>query len=233
MIDTKGRAHCGLFYFVQLFRFFAFTRITTSFLESHTITKFDGGTLMKALILLFLSLPVVFSESAADVFQDPRPQGTPLTITQLGPKRSGPRTSYSPVCGIRDRRRMVIRDRETWGDVWKQIYSSPISFSWMGPGTERVVKLPPPLPEIDFSRNMLLVVTMGDEPNGGYDITVDGVYEHANQLEVVVRNVSPGRGCFTTQNVPQPVDIVELEKREASVIFRDLNIVRDCSQTRP
>jgi hypothetical protein len=128
---------------------------------------------------------------------------------------------------------MVIRDRETWGDVWKQIYSSPISFSWMGPGTERVDKVPPPPPEIDFSRNMLLVVTMGDEPNGGYDITVDGVYEHANQLEVVVRNVAPGRSCFTTQNVPQPVDIVQVEKRDESVIFRDLDIVRDCSQTRP
>jgi hypothetical protein len=187
---------------------------------------------MKALILLFLSVTVVFSDSAVNMSQEPKPEGTPLTISQLGPKRSGPRTSYSFACGIRDRRRMVIRDRETWADVWKQIYSGPISFSWV-PGGKPVPNVPPPLPEIDFSRNMLLVVTMGDEPSGGYDITVDGVYEHANQLEVVVRNVSPGRGCMTTQNVPQPVDIVQLEKREGSVIFRDLNIVRDCSQMRP
>jgi len=188
---------------------------------------------MKASILLFLFVTVVFSNAAVDVSQDPKPQGTPLTITQLGPKRSGPRTSYSLVCGIWDRRRMVIRDRETWGDVWTQIYSSPVSFSWAGPGSERIRTVPPPPPEIDFSRNMLLVVTMGSAPNGGYAITVDGVFEHANQLEVVVRNTSPGRSCFTLQMVTSPVDIVELEKREGSVIFRDLNIVTDCSQTRP
>lgn len=128
---------------------------------------------------------------------------------------------------------MVIRDRETWGDVWKQIYSAPISFSWAGPGSERIRSVPPPPPEIDFSRNMLLVVTMGSEPNSGYAITVDAVYEHANQLEVVVRNTSPGRSCFTLQMGTSPVDIVELEKREGSVVFRDLDIVTDCSQTRP
>jgi hypothetical protein len=187
---------------------------------------------MKALILLLLVVTVVVSDSAVDLSQEVKPQGTPLAIVQLGPKRSGPRTSYALVCGIWDRRRMVIRDRETWGDVWKQIYSRPISFSWTGPGGERVPTVPPPPPEIDFSRNMLLVVTMGSEPNGGYAITVDGVYEHANQLEVVVRNVSPGRSCFNLQYVTQPVDIVELEKREGSVVFRDVDIVTDCSQMR-
>jgi len=185
---------------------------------------------MKALILFFLVVTVVVSNSAVDLSQEVKPQGTPLAIVQLGPKRSGPRTSYAPVCGIGDRRRMVIRDRETWGDVWKQIYSRPISFSWMGPGGERVPTVPSTPPEIDFSRNMLLVVTMGSQPNGGYAITVDGVYEQANQLEVVVRNVSPGRSCFTIQMGTSPVDIVALEKREGSVIFRDLDMVTDCNQ---
>ena len=187
--------------------------------------------IMKALILLFLFATVMVSDSAVDLSQEVKPQGTPLAIVQLGPKRSGPRTSYAVVSGFRDRRRMVIRDRETWGDVWKQIYSGPISFSWTGPGSEKVVNLPPPLPQIDFSHNMLLVVTMGSEPNGG-EILVDGVYEHANQLEVVVRNVSPGRSCFTLQYMTQPVDIVEVEKREGSVVFRDVDIVTDCSQMR-
>jgi hypothetical protein len=68
---------------------------------------------MKALILLFLVVTVVVSDSAVDLSQEVKPQGTPLAIVQLGPKRSGPRTSYAVVSGFRDRRRMVIRDRET------------------------------------------------------------------------------------------------------------------------
>ena len=185
---------------------------------------------MKALILLLLVVTVVVSDSAVDLSQEVKPQGTPLAIVQLGPKRSGPRTSYAVVSGFRDRRRMVIRDRETWADVWKQIYSGPRSFT-LGPGGETIPNLPPPVPQIDFSHNMLLVVTMGSEPNGG-EIVVDGVYEHANQLEVVVRNVSPGRSCFTFQVEAQAVDIVEVEKREGSVVFRDVDIVTDCSQMR-
>src|SRR6267143_1726111 len=170
--------------------------------------------IMKALILLFLFATVTVSESAVDLSQEVRPQGTPLATVQLGPRRSGPRTSYAVVSGVSDRRRMVIRDRETWADVWKQIYSGPMSFT-LGPGGEMVPNLPPPAPPIDFSHNMLLVVTMGSEPTGGYAIVVDGVYEHANQLEVVVRNVSPGRSsCITFPSVTQPVDIVEIEKRE-------------------
>ena len=187
---------------------------------------------MKALILLFLFATVMVSDSAVDLSQEVKPQGTPLAIVQLGPKRSGPRRSYAVVSGVLDRRRMVIRDRETWVDVWKQIYSGPMSFT-RGPGGETVPNLPPPAPQIDFSHNMLLVVTMGSEPTSGYAIVVDGVYEHANQLEVVIRNVSPGRGsCITFPSVTQPVDLVEVEKREGSVVFRDVDIVTDCSQMR-
>jgi hypothetical protein len=185
---------------------------------------------MKPFTLLFVFVTVLFPDSR--VPQEPKPQGTPVAFSQLGPKRPGPRNSYILISGFSDRRRMVIRDRETWGDVWKQIHSGTVSFSIPGPGREPVFNVAP-LPEIDFSRNMVLVVTMGSQSNGGYWIVVDGVYEHANQLEVVVRNVSPGRNCFTAQVVTQAADIVELPKREGSVVFRDVDIVTDCSQTRP
>jgi hypothetical protein len=186
---------------------------------------------MKALILLFLFATVMVSDSAVDLSQEVKPQGTPLPIVQLGPKRSGPRTSYAVVSGFSDRRRMVIRDRDTLADVWKQIYSGSRSFT-RSPGGEMVPNLPPPAPQIDFSRKMLLVVTMGSEPTSGYAIVVDGVYEQGDQLEVVVHNVSPGRGCVTLQYMTQPADIVEVEKREGSVVFRDVDIVTDCSQMR-
>jgi hypothetical protein len=187
---------------------------------------------MKGFTLPLLIVTSVVSISAVDASQEVKPQGTPVPFSQLGPKRPGPRTSYINISGFSDRRRMVIRDRETWVEVWKQINSGAVSFSIPGPGQKRVPNVAP-FPEIDFSRDMVLVVTMGSEPNGGYWIVVDGVYEHANQLEVVVRNVSPGRNCFTTQIVTQAADIVVLPKREDSVVFRDVDIVTDCSQTRP
>lgn len=115
---------------------------------------------------------------------------------------------------------MVIRDRETWFDVWKQIHRP-------GPTGDTYPTMLP-MPEIDFSRAMLVVVTMGERPTGGYAIIVDGVHEHAKQIEIVVRSVSPGRGCIETQSLTQPVDIVQLPKREGSIVFRDLEVVTQC-----
>src|SRR3979411_256538 len=104
---------------------------------------------MKSILLFSLLATVMVSDSAVDLSQEVKPQGTPLEIVQLGPKRSGSRTSYAVVSGVWDRRRMVIRDRETLGDVWKQINSGSRSYS-LGPGGEKVPNLPPPAPQIDF-----------------------------------------------------------------------------------
>jgi hypothetical protein len=158
--------------------------------------------------------------SALPVGQDTTSQGTPIPMTQLGPKRSGPRSSFTNESGIWDERRMVIRDRETWFDVWKRINS---------PGPTRApYPTMLPLPEIEFSRDMLLVVTMGARPAARYAIIVDAVSERAKQIEIVVRNVSPGLGCIETQSLTQPVDIVQLQKREGSIVFRDLEVVTQC-----
>jgi hypothetical protein len=174
-----------------------------------------------ALLFLFvLFLISVSGRSALQANQETADQGTPVPVTQLGPKRSGPRWSFTGGSGIWDRRRMVIRDRETWFDVWKRIHSPD--------PTHGPYPTMPPLPEIDFSREMLVVVTMGERPTGGYAIIVDGVYERAKQIEIVVRSISPGRGCMETQSLTQPVDIVQLPKREGSIVFRDLEVVTQC-----
>ena len=115
---------------------------------------------------------------------------------------------------------MVIRDREAWLDVWKRIHSPDPTH---GPYSTL-----PPLPEIDFSREMLIVVTLGARPTGGYGIIVDAVYEQHDQLEVVVRSISPGKSCFVTQSTTQPVDIVRLAKTERSVVFRETDDVHKC-----
>jgi hypothetical protein len=175
----------------------------------------------RALLFLLVLFLVSFSgHTALQANQETGDQGTPVPVTQLGPKRSGPRWSFTSNSGISDRLRMVIRDREAWLDVWKRIHSP-------GP-THGPSSTVPPLPEIDFSREMLIVVTSGARPTGGYGIIVDAAYERHDQFEIVVRTISPGKGCFVTQAVTQPVDIVRLPKTERSVVFREIEVVQEC-----
>ena len=117
--------------------------------------------------------------------------------------------------GLDDPLRVVIRDRETWGEMWKQIHPrgpSPVS----------------ELPEIDFSQEMVIVVALGSRPTGGYAIFIDGVNEQDGRLEIKVSSQSAGKSCMVTQSVTQPVDIVRIPKSEAPTVFIENDVVHEC-----
>ncbi len=142
--------------------------------------------------------------------------GTPVRVIPLREPCAtcGPRNSFEVYTGIEDKQRLVIRDREAWSKLWKRIYSlrSPT----------------PPLPEIDFAKEMLVVAATGTQSNGGYGILIDGAGERDDRLEIKVHSISPGKGCMTTQALTAPVDIVRLPKSERTVVFREIEMVHNC-----
>lgn len=83
--------------------------------------------------------------------------------------------------GMATRQRLVIRDGAAWADVWKQITSpfQPV----------------PPVPEVDFAKNVLILAAMGTRSSGGYSIAVDEVHIVAGGARVSVTEVSPARGA--------------------------------------
>jgi hypothetical protein len=111
----------------------------------------------------------------------------------------------------------VVRDRNTWLDVWKRIYQVVPS---NGPYPE--------LPEIDFSREMIFIAAMGQQPTSGYAIIIDGAYERDDGLEVVVKSVINLKCGAVLTMVTSPIDIVRLPKIERPVVFREIEVVPDC-----
>lgn len=175
----------------------------------------------RALISFFVLLAISLSgNSTLRATQEPTHPGTPVPITPLGPKRSGPRMSFTSNSGIGDPLRIVIRNRDDWREMWKRIHSPDAEH-------DPISELPP-LPQIDFSREMVVVVALGARATGGYDVIVEGAYQRNDRLEIVVRSMSPGKGCFSVQMITQPVDIVRLPKTERSVVFRENEVVHEC-----
>jgi hypothetical protein len=171
--------------------------------------------LLSLLVLLLISIP---GPQVLRATQDN--QGRPVPITPMGPKRPGPRTSFTTGGGVWDQLRVVIRDRDAWLDLWKRIHRPDPN---RGPYPE-----PPPLPEFDFSREMIVVAAMGLRPTSSYAIIIDGAYERDNRLEVVVRSVENRKGCAAYTIITAPVDIVRLPKTERPVVFREIEVVPDC-----
>ncbi len=172
-------------------------------------------TLLTFFALLLISLP---GHSILRTGQEGTNQGTPVPITPLRPKPcpscEPARVSFTYNSGLDDPLRVLIRDGEAWSQMWKRIHSR----GWPLP----------PLPEIDFSREMVVVVALGARPTGGYGIIVDGAYERNDRLEIIIRKQTPGKTCFNTQSVTQPVDIVRLPKMERLVVFKEDEVVHEC-----
>jgi hypothetical protein len=137
--------------------------------------------------------------------------GTPLPITRL---RAEP-YSFAYSSGMTDSARLAIRDVDQWQQVWSAI--------------ERGSSPTRALPPVDFAQEMLIVAALGTRSSGGFSIYVDSAYQRDDHVEVVVRKVSPGAGCFTTAAFTQPVDIARLPASTLTVRFRERSTVHGCN----
>lgn len=117
--------------------------------------------------------------------------------------------------GITTRERAVIRDQAEWSRVWSELVS--------------VIAPTPPVPAVDFERDMLVVAAMGTRPTGGYEIRIEAVYRADDQLYVVVEETSPASGCIVTQALTAPVAGVRIERSSLPVAFVNRARVRDCN----
>ena len=86
----------------------------------------------------------------------------------------------------------------------------------------------PLLPAVRFSKEMLVVASMGTRPTGGYTITIDSVWVAGDSLRVAVREQSPGPRCGTTAALSAPVALARLRRSELPVAFTSRPVVHDC-----
>ena len=123
--------------------------------------------------------------------------------------------SFSYNSGITESQRLVIRDQAAWQQVWNDVYR----FTFPAPA----------LPEVDFTREMVVVAALGQKPTGGYSIFIDGATETANGVTINVRSVSPGANCAVTLALTNPVDIARVTRREAAVNFSETAATQNCN----
>ncbi len=167
-------------------------------------------------LVLVLSLAAGLAGCAAspltggDAAADRQGQGAPVTVTRFRPERY----ALGFHSGFTAPARLVVRSEAGWRDAWATIH--------------RTLVPQPALPAVDFARETVLVVALGERSSGGYDIVVDSVYDMGSELQAVVRRTSPGAGCLVTGALTQPVDAVRIPATTKSVRFVDRDEVRDC-----
>ena len=87
---------------------------------------------------------------------------------------------------------------------------------------------PPPVPTVDFRRDMLIGVFLGARPSGGFDVTIGSIVRTSAGVIVRFEEMAPGKGCFVTLAVTAPFHMVALPRSQAEVAFEGSKRVVDC-----
>jgi protease stability complex PrcB-like protein len=135
----------------------------------------------------------------------------PLPITRFTPRSE----AFSSFSGIRTPTRSVVRDSSAWRVTWQQINQPFFP--------------PPPLPTVDFNREMVLLAGMGTQPSGGYELLIERATRDTTGIEVQLRRISPGAGCPVSAVLTQPLDLVRVPFSDQPVRFSERAEVTSCN----
>ena len=122
--------------------------------------------------------------------------------------------SKSPYSNISEKSYRVITSKEDWEALWNQI--------WVNTDPK------PPLPEVDFSRRMIIAAFQGLQRSGGHSISVSKLVNSREALKVTIVERSPGPGCAVTGSLTHPQHIIETERVDKEVVFKVKQRLSEC-----
>ncbi len=112
--------------------------------------------------------------------------------------------------------RLAILDTADWDAIWKRIVGASSNA---------------PAPSVDFSREMLLVVGMGQAPCMGYQINIDTVFRDKDKrVYAVVRERGHGSRCGCLNEVVSPVDVIRVPRTIRPVTFLERKETNVCEE---
>ena len=75
------------------------------------------------------------------------------------------------------------------------------------------------MPDVDFSKNMIVGIFLGTKPSGGHDVEIVGVRTQDKDLIVEYVQKQPGRGTMAAQMLTAPYHLVSVAKHPGTVRF--------------
>jgi hypothetical protein len=109
--------------------------------------------------------------------------------------------------GIETTRRVVARDAGEWARIWSEHQA----------GRQPAEPLPP----VNFQEEMVIAVTMGVQPTGGYAIEVSGVELRVDALRVTVERTVPPAGAMLIQALTAPYHFAAVPRTDLPVRFAE------------
>jgi len=109
--------------------------------------------------------------------------------------------------GVRVPLQVVARSQNDWTALWRQHVSDDLSSR--------------PPPTIDFEKEVVVALFLGERPTGGYDVQISRAEQTNDGLIIYYREKDPSPGGMVIQALTQPFHIVRIiGEVNSEVIFR-------------
>jgi hypothetical protein len=99
--------------------------------------------------------------------------------------------------GVVEAAQMVVRTQAEWSALWQKHSSFEMN--------------PTQAPAIDFNKELVIGIFLGQKPTGGYDVEIAGAEQSDGMLTVSFREKSPRPGAILTQAFTQAFHIVRID----------------------
>jgi hypothetical protein len=140
---------------------------------------------------IFLSLLLVIAGCSEDDSPTAPAPTQPVAFDTVADERTS---------GLRFVRRELIDDASQWATVWAEIMST------RSPA--------PPLPSVDFTRDVVILAAMGEQPDACWDTAIRNVTLTGNRFGVTIEEFRPHQSCVCPPIVAQPVHAVRVRRPE-------------------
>lgn len=108
----------------------------------------------------------------------------------------------------------ILRNGEELGALWQQIHAGQ--------------NAPPPVPQVDFSEDMVIALVDSVRPTGGYSIDITAVQPTDQGVFVTGVQTSPGPNCVVSQALTQPYHLVTVSWTPGNPSLTLISAIRDC-----
>jgi hypothetical protein len=139
---------------------------------------------------------------------------TPPRADSMSPAQpSGTRIASASTSGFTTPEQLVLRDQAVWQAAWSRLHEGMVA---------------PPLPAVDFAREMVVLLALGERSSGGHRIRFDGITVAGANATVRFTITEPGADCMTTQVMTAPVDVVRVPRAAGTVRFEPTTVRSSC-----
>ena len=104
--------------------------------------------------------------------------------------------------GIQRPAQLVVTNKQQWEKVWTEHSAG---------------RTPQPLPEVNFEKETVIFVALGQKRTGGYTTKIDSAEKSGDKIIVHVSSKGPAKGAMTTQVITAPFATAAIESRESKV----------------